>query len=300
MSRSIQLPQKYTRLFNIQRTFLPIMLLVYLFFRFATPVSAVSCTSNATGNWNVAATWTGCTGGNGTTANTPGPDDTATITGTHTVTVTANETVWAVIFGSASTNGVVSVNAGVTLSVTSNSTYNVQLFHNASANTAGTFTGNGTITAGGIFVGNDVAFGSGTYTATFTSTISTLNITDNALALNSYVGNTASRIGNSTFNHSSGTINLQQILTTNENAANTSTFTMANGAQSGILNISNTTPFSLSGTGTNTITLNGTSAVVNYNGAAAQTIRGTNYTTLKLITLMLQALLWVQLLLPLP
>ena len=56
---------------------------------------------------------------------------------------------------------------------------------------------------------------------------------------------------------------------------------MASGAQTGTLVLGGATPFSLSVTGTNTITLNGTGATVNYDGAA-QTVYGTNYHDLTL------------------
>lgn len=63
----------------------------------SAPTASVTCNAvNAGGDWNVAATWTDCTGGNGTTANTPGSADTAVIATTATglgVTVTVAETV---------------------------------------------------------------------------------------------------------------------------------------------------------------------------------------------------------------
>lgn len=238
-------------------------------------VKAVTCTSNGTGNWNATGTWTGCTGGNGSTANTPGSNDTAIITGAHTVTVTADETVSALEFAAASTAGAVSVNSSITLTVTNALT----ITSNAGANVAATVSGSGTITAGSITIGTDATVSSNTtYTTTLTSTLSSLSTSGN-LTIASFIGNNVNRIGNATFTLSGGATTVSgTVTTTNEGANNTSTLTMSNST----LNLSGATPFSLSGTGTNTITLNGTSAVVNYNSSSAQTVYGTTYTTLKI------------------
>lgn len=50
---------------------------------------AVTCTSALSGAWNLAVTWTGCIGGNGTPANTPGSNDTAIIANGSDVTIPA-------------------------------------------------------------------------------------------------------------------------------------------------------------------------------------------------------------------
>jgi fibronectin-binding autotransporter adhesin len=58
---------------------------------FVWPSAALgaTCTSTASAAWNVASTWTGCAGGNGTPANTPGTNDTVIIAGGNAVTVPA-------------------------------------------------------------------------------------------------------------------------------------------------------------------------------------------------------------------
>ncbi|MEZ4814203.1 MAG: hypothetical protein R3A80_03225 [Bdellovibrionota bacterium] len=72
---------------------------------------AVTCTSTSGGgNWSSATTWTGCTGGNGPSANTPGSADTAIISGPGTVTVDTTLSV-----------GVLTINGGL-LNQTSNLT----------------------------------------------------------------------------------------------------------------------------------------------------------------------------------
>ena len=74
------------------------------------PALAVICTSTAAGgNWNAVGTWTGCAGGNGPVANTPGSNDTAVIATTGAASVvTANVAI---------TVGAVTVNAGGALNV---------------------------------------------------------------------------------------------------------------------------------------------------------------------------------------
>jgi len=55
----------------------------------ATSAMAVTCTSAANAAWNVATTWSGCAGGNGVPANTPGTNDTAIVANGNTVTIPA-------------------------------------------------------------------------------------------------------------------------------------------------------------------------------------------------------------------
>jgi len=50
---------------------------------------AVTCTSANSTAWNLASTWTGCAGGNGVPANTPGTNDTAIIANGNAVTIPA-------------------------------------------------------------------------------------------------------------------------------------------------------------------------------------------------------------------
>jgi len=50
---------------------------------------AVTCTSAANAAWNVATTWSGCAGGNGTPANTPGTNDAAIVANGNNVTIPA-------------------------------------------------------------------------------------------------------------------------------------------------------------------------------------------------------------------
>jgi len=78
---------------------------------------AVTCTSNANGNWNAPATWSGCAGGNGTVANTPGSNDDVIITGNDTVTVNVNSQARSVTFAANTGNTNLTHNAGISLTV---------------------------------------------------------------------------------------------------------------------------------------------------------------------------------------
>lgn len=78
---------------------------------------AATCTSNANGNWNAPATWTGCAGGNGTPANTPGSNDDVIITGNDTVTVNVNSQARSVTFATNTGATNLTHNAGISLTV---------------------------------------------------------------------------------------------------------------------------------------------------------------------------------------
>ena len=178
---------------------------------------------------------------------------------------------------------------GATLSVPSPRVLTVTDVITVNTNTGGnsvasTVTGTGTINAGAVNVGTlpgDINSGSSAYTTTLTSTIADFTIA-NDIDLNSYRGN-GNRRSNAVFNHASGTINLDgAVVITNQHANNTSTFSMATGAQAGVLNLANATPFSLSLVGISTVNLNGSAAVVEYLGSVPQTALGTTYRTLKI------------------
>ncbi len=104
----------------------------------AAPALAATCTSAITGNWNTAATWSGCGSG------VPAAGDTAIIANGHTVTANANTTV-----------GAVTVNTGGTLNVDSsnwtvNGATNISgtLAHTSAGGNA-TFIGAVTVNSGG-------------------------------------------------------------------------------------------------------------------------------------------------------
>ena len=70
------------------------------------------------------------------------------------------------------------------------------------------------------------------------------------------------------------------VTSVNTNATDISSLLMNGGAQSGTLIFTGATPWGLLGIGTNTITLNGASATVDYASASAQAVLAKTYTNL--------------------
>ncbi|MFD0779421.1 YDG domain-containing protein [Flavobacterium myungsuense] len=177
------------------------------------------------------------------------------------------------------TGGTLSVSSPRVLTVTDD------LFINSNANNAVnvSITGTGTLNASDtVNVGVDPNPNqNSTVLTTLNSSLAIFNIgTD--LNINSYYGN-GSRRNNGVFNLASGTLTINgEIDTNNEDGGNLSTFSMITGSQSGLLKLAGGVPFNLSSTGTNTVNLNGTSAVVEYLGSVPQTALGTTYRTLKI------------------
>lgn len=237
-----------------------------------TSTIAATVTTGGSGNWSSTtpnAPWPGGT--------IPGTGDDIVIGAGFTLTVDGDRTCNSMTVGNGST---LTVNSTFTLTVTAAITFpNI-----AATNVTGTIGGAGSITAASLGVGNNTGAGSsnGTFTHNLTSTISSLTLSGN-LTITSTIGTNSGRIGNGVFTLSSGTVTVNGSVTTvNADAVNTSTLTLAAGAQTGSLVLGGATPFAISGTGTSTITLNGTSATVNYNRAGIQTVRGTTYTNLTL------------------
>ncbi len=199
-------------------------------------------------------------------------DDIVVGTG-FTLTVDGNRTCNSLAFGS--TSGTVTVNAGFTLTVTTSVTLKGLL----NSATACTIAGAGSLQCATVVVGTAVASTvNGTYAMTMTSSIASFVVTG-TLTLNSFIGTSNARIHNAAFTFGSGLVDVNGTLTTvNANAANTSSFTMTNG--SATLNLGNATPWTLSGTGVNTVTLNGTGATVVYDANANQAVLAKAYVNL--------------------
>lgn len=241
-----------------------VLFFVSTFMYLCNPVEAfaVTCTSAGSGNWNATGTWSGCTGGNGSVANTPGSNDTAIITSTHNVTVTGNETVSALTFGSASTGGILTVNSGVTLTVTNALT----MQSNNAANTAGTIqngTGNATVTAGSLVIG-DATAPTGARTAILTSTISTLTISGNVTT--TCGDGTGSRAIDPRIHLSSGNMSVSGTISLCVLDAGEASFLMNQGDQVGTLTLLNSNPWNV--TSGAVTTLNGSTSTVVYSGAS--------------------------------
>jgi len=107
---------------------------------FAPSAFAVTCTSVAGGgNWDAPATWTGCAGGNGTPANTPGLADTAIIAGPVIANVTTP-----VVAITVNASQALTINSGVTLTATTITINASATVANNGAVTVSSLTGSGT------------------------------------------------------------------------------------------------------------------------------------------------------------
>ncbi|MES2559110.1 MAG: T9SS type A sorting domain-containing protein [Bacteroidota bacterium] len=208
--------------------------------------------------------------------------DAFTTTGAISITKTAGTTILNGATEAASVTFAPAATSSTTLVVNDSLTLSGAMVLNnlANANTAATLAGTGIISCASLAVGNGTGATTNTTTRThtITSTIANLSIAGN-LTINGYFVNT-DRIRNGVFTHTSGVVSIGGTLTTsNANAANTATYTM--GASGPQLNLSGATPFTNTGAGTHTITLNGTGAIVNYNGTSAQVARVTAYSIMK-------------------
>ena len=252
------------------------LFLTILLFLIAINVLGAPRYSVATGNWSATSTWSATSGG-ASGASVPVAGDNVFIESGYTITVTANAACTNITF--TNTGATLTVNSTVTLTVSGT----VTLDNLATGATTCTITGSGTLSCASVAVGSPKNTPAGliSYNShTLTCTIATLIISGN-LAVKSY--NSGLNFRNGVFNLASGIATVEGSVTTaNANVLNSSTFSMATGVESGTLILSGTTPFNLSGTGINTLHLDGASSLVNYNYSGAQTAYGTPYTNLTL------------------
>ncbi len=248
-----------------QSSLTPLILIFGFLTVFAQDSLALTCTSNATGNWTTNATWTGCGG------NAPGAGDTAIIASPHVVTVNNNATA-----------GAVTVNVGGTLLVPGanfavNGATNVSgtLSH---TNTGGNENYNGlvTINAGGVWdnaVGENINFRGGlTHNGTtFTTGTGRMDFRTNNQAIGgtspiTFSGADAIRVRDGITLTNNTNVTISTGLLYGDNAAST----WVNAANS-TLNYANVTAPMTSGT-LGGFTASAVGNTVNYNGAA-QTVR---------------------------
>lgn len=227
--------------------------LVCLLFAAAFSVSAEAATCTTTGagtNWNVAANWSNCAGGNGPAANTPGSNDTAIIATGHTMSNNVTVTV-----------GAVTVNAGAVLNVAGN---------NFTVNGATVISGtlNHTNTGGTpIFVGLVTVNSGGTWN----------NNISEAVTFRGGITNNGTWIGGSgthTFNTNSQVITASAPMPFGGNWTVSSSLTLAGSAAiaiGGSVTLAN--GVSVTNNNTNTVTVNGT---LNGSGGGGSTSRWTN------------------------
>jgi fibronectin-binding autotransporter adhesin len=234
--------------------------------------------SVANGNWNATSTWSATSGG-APGASVPVAGDNVFIENGHTVTVTANAACSSITF--TGLTATLTVNATRTATVSGD----VTLYKQVSNNAACTVTGGGSLSCANLNVGSAVnppttGFSTSTFTHTFTSTVTSLSISGN-LVINSYYAFLL-HLRNGVFNLEAGTVTVGGSVTISSALFTTSTFSMASGSQSGMLIFSGATPFNITGIGTASIILNGTSTLVNYARTGDQTAYATTYTNMTL------------------
>ncbi|MFM8916432.1 MAG: hypothetical protein ACKOGP_01660, partial [Bacteroidota bacterium] len=235
-----------------------------------------------TGNWN-GAIWATTAGGNAGSATTPTSTDAVTINPGITVTVTANATCASITFGGGTGgNATLTVNSGITLTSTGAVTLNSTT--TANNNPSASITGAGTLTAGSIVVGTVITGVASNSTATLTATIANINSSGNLtirasgdkIAGNSYAYN-------STFSLSSGSSNINlsgQIVTSTTVNGSSATIipTFTTGTFTGTLNLTNANPVATPSTNA---VLNLASGTIDYSGTI-QTVSARAYNKLTL------------------
>lgn len=254
---------------SVSKFKISVSILLTVMFLFAVQwLNAQATKTASTGNWNNAATWT--------PSGVPGTNDSIIIPAGVTLTGNVTTTVRALTFGNlATTTATLSVNSGVTITVTNR----IQHLNDDNQNTTASLTGSGTVICAELCVGNPPIdpTAKATYTTTFTSSISNLTITGN-LDLNGQDAGGGKK-NESIFNLSSGTVTVGGTLRLIGQKNVGCTFTMATGSQNATLRFTGATPFSFtrfdaqSGTIDYVFDLSGTGTTVDYAASAsAQTI----------------------------
>ncbi len=151
------------------------------------------------------------------------------------------------------------------------------VYSNAGANTSFGLSGDGRITCSSLITGTNVN-PSNTRTTNLNISIAELFVSGN---LTLYSNRSGSGYNNASVNIETGNVIVAgTVVTDNENAGNNSSLILGNGSPT--LYLGGATPFNLDGTGTSTITLNGTGATANYSYDGAQNVFNTTYTNLTL------------------
>jgi len=274
MSRLLLIKEAYcgTKTTSFNKTLSYLIKTALLLFIFLGNLSAFGQTnyySTATGSgiWSDETSWN--------PVGIPGTNDNVFINRNHNITVTADVACASVTFRITNNNSHtwgLTVNSGATLNVSGNITMQ---YHDKNHAVVANISGQGTITAGSIVLGNNITSFSNGQICTLNSSISSMNITEDIVIYSYYSDNSNYRRG--VFAHNQGTIIVVNgsIVTQNQPSA-TSTFKL--GASSPNLILKGVTSFVLSGAGTNTITLNTNNSTVEYQRAGDQYVYGpTNY-----------------------
>ncbi len=267
---SASLSITYRHLLNLTKCFVLLLILIS-----SLNVSGQGNTyySRTTGNWNVNTTWSTNQNGNPQANQFPKSGDIVYIQKNHTVTINSNAECKTITFNNPAfglpTAGTIIVSSGSLLTVSEG----ITLVNLNNADIGANIQGNGTLNTGYLKVGNNTTVSSGTRTHILYSSINTLNIANNLSITSTYRSNR--NYSNGYFSHQSGTVTINgKIETTNGNNGNTSTYDLGSLAK---LNLTNSSPFALSSSGTNTIKFNQTQATVEYNGIGNQDVYNTTY-----------------------
>lgn len=207
-------------------------------------------TSKANGNWNSSESWllTSGTDADGI----PDADD-AVIIKAHTVNVTANATC-----ASLTTDPGADNSKGLEFNINSTvGASNINISNNTLLNIVGNFlikpsndynyltilTGPGSVTAGSLTIGNDIAVSFQKTTTLAVRTTANFTITGN---VNLYTNVESSNYNRATFRHDSGTITINgQMIMTQENNGSSTGYNSNLGGRQGILILKNVIPFVL-------------------------------------------------------
>jgi hypothetical protein len=238
-------------------------------------------TSSQTGDWNATTTWVGGV--------VPASNDHVVIASNHTITVTDNRTCASIVFSGSA--GIVSVNTGIALNVTTH----IRLNHQGANNSLAILSGFGTISTGSIIVGESTSptlTAGSLHSTQIRSTVSALNVSGN-ISLIAGSG-TSSRYRSPIFDLNSGTLTLGGTISpTGIMFGDVNIFfRMTQGDANGTLILNNTSPWAThtnlvqpwwsrsasSGYSIYNVNLNGTNATVVYNAPGVQTILRTGNT----------------------
>lgn len=238
---------------------------------------AATRTTVASGNWSSAATWQ--------SGVIPASTDDIIIGNGFTLTVDANKTCNSISFSasnSTTATGTLFVNTGIVLTITGAlSTTNPTT---TTVKTSGNYTlsGNGQINCATLNCNNN-ASPSGSTSTNITLISSISNLTVGNVNITSTYTNTGSKSNNGKLNIQAGTVTVNgTIYTINTDPANISTIDLVTSANNPSLILNGATPLTLSATGTNNISFNGTGATVNYSYGGSQSVYSTPYTNLTL------------------
>ncbi|MGB4448519.1 MAG: T9SS type A sorting domain-containing protein [Cloacibacterium sp.] len=247
-------------------------------------------TSKANGNWNSSGSWllTSGTDADGI----PDADD-AVIIKAHSITITASVTCSSLTTEPLANNtyglsttintsnaAVITVNTNQLLTITGNffikasDSYNHTTFLN----------GPGSVTAGSLTIGNDIAVNSAKNTTLFVRTTTNFEILGN---VNLYTNVENSNNNSATFRHDSGTITINgQMIMTQENPGSSTKYNSNLGTRQGTLILKNVNPFVLNplgGTQESQLQPNFEGCTVQYSPIGeGLTLFNTNYRHLKI------------------